>query len=520
MSRMKYYDEREDSGYDSRIYQDGKTSRRELKDSYYDSRGPDSRYDSYNDKGRSRRSYYEERGEDSLYDSRREQRRRSQSRGPREEIDRSRSRSRDPREERDRSRSRSPGPEEERDRSRSRSRGPAEERDRRRSRSQGPREERERSRSRSRGPEDEGKRSRGGRTPRGREDERKSSRLGQRSSNGYSGRGIPPPKDNLTHINRDSTLGGETFTPSSALFSSFAAETKKTPKSTTRQRVIPWDHRKKDYVYDAIHSQVLLGRMGRREVKRYLDVIKPDVPWSPDGTALIMLIVAAVVLVVGAIVGFVLGFFFFDDFKTYWWVWVLVGVGLIILAIILVTVGVLSDNSNIAARERAIGEQCKKMHRERMSGSGARIVPGPKAAYLSVMLDDRAFDKAERRQEESRSRARESEILGNPEVSIVKEKTVKDPDGRIIERRKVVDKRPEANSYAGTTSSIVKTSQKQKRFIDRLLDHKADQSGLYESRINAAPVQKNTEIMQVHYDSEVPEQRTYFDPNKSMNLMG
>ena len=490
MSRRNAYS---DDDYDSYYDYKGTNSRRKLyHDSYYDSRPEDSKFNSARDyddaydseRGRSYRSK-----ERDYYDSQysRRSRKRSRSRTPRDRR-KSRSRSRGPKDD-DEYRSRRKS----RSRSRSRSRGPKDD-DKYTSRSK--------SRGRSRGPEN--------RRSRIKESEYKENGL---MSSRIGGIGLPPPKANLEHINTDKTLGGDTYTPSGAPFSSFAKETKLTPRSRTRKRVIPWDNKTKDFVYGAIHSEVLLGRMGRRGIKKEMDKIKNQVPWSPDGSITIFLIIALVILILGLLLGIFLAILLWDEFKQYWYVWLLIGLIIIILAAVILFIGIMKINSNIKKREVAIFEKCQKLNAMLLKGSGAKINPGPKAAYLSVDLDDRAFKGS--------SNSRRSMYDEEPNVSIVKEKVVKDKDGRIIERRKVVDRRPELSGNSTISqSNIGKSSMKQQRFFDRLEGHKKNKEYLHESRLDAPPIQKNREVMKVHYDSEVPEQRTYFDPNKSMNLMG
>jgi hypothetical protein len=59
-------------------------------------------------------------------------------------------------------------------------------------------------------------------------------------------------------------------------------------------------------------------------------------------------------------------------------------------------------------------------------------------------------------------------------------------------------------------------SAKQRRFYERLQNHKKQKAN------SPSPGKSRVQInrgMEVHYDSQVPEQEKIFDPNKSINLM-
>jgi hypothetical protein len=78
------------------------------------------------------------------------------------------------------------------------------------------------------------------------------------------------------------------------------------------------------------------------------------------------------------------------------------------------------------------------------------------------------------------------------------------------------------NSNLGRSQSPVGTpkrgmSAKQRRFYERLQNHKKKKASS-PSPVNNSRVQINRG-MEVHYDSQVPEQEKIFDPNKSINLM-
>jgi hypothetical protein len=79
------------------------------------------------------------------------------------------------------------------------------------------------------------------------------------------------------------------------------------------------------------------------------------------------------------------------------------------------------------------------------------------------------------------------------------------------------------NSNLGRSESPIGTpkrgmSAKQRRFYERLQQHKKIKGS------SPSPIRNNSRVqinrgMEVHYDSQVPEQEKIFDPSKSINLM-
>ena len=62
-------------------------------------------------------------------------------------------------------------------------------------------------------------------------------------------------------------------------------------------------------------------------------------------------------------------------------------------------------------------------------------------------------------------------------------------------------------------------SAKQRRFYERLQNHKKRKGASPSPIRNNARAGNLNRGMEVHYDSQVPEQEKIFDPNKSINLM-
>ena len=296
----------------------------------------------------------------------------------------------------------------------------------------------------------------------------------------WDGRSLPPHRRNLDYINRDATLGGEMFKPSGAPLSKFATETKRTPWSRTFERVIPWDNKNKDYVYGAIYEEVLMGRISRRELKRRIDGTRPGTVWPPDKNMLLFLIIAVAILLIGLFIGILLMIIFWDEFKDYWWVWLIIAIVLIILAIIIVVIGVSITNSAIKKRETAILRECDHINRSRLHDSGIRLVPGPAAAYISVFLERGAYERW------YESRYPTKSVIRNPGPTVMKEKIVRDENGRIVDKSSVVNK--------------------------------PEQPGIIRRSGSRSPVRSPRASN--YYDSNVPaQQRTYYDPNRSVNLM-
>lgn len=79
---------------------------------------------------------------------------------------------------------------------------------------------------------------------------------------------------------------------------------------------------------------------------------------------------------------------------------------------------------------------------------------------------------------------------------------------------------PTRSNIGGSPTSTPKRgmSAKQRRFYERLQKHKQKKAN------SPSPIRSNSRVqvnrgMEVHYDSQVPEQEKIFDPNKSINLM-
>lgn len=290
----------------------------------------------------------------------------------------------------------------------------------------------------------------------------------------WTGTELPPPKNNLTHINRDMSLGGEMFRPSKAPLSKFAKATKWTPQSRTFHRVIPWDNKKKDFVYGAVHEDVLLGRTSRRRIKERIDSTRVARK-APDKLILPCLIAACLLLLIGLIIGIIIAIIWWTDFQKWWWVWLIIGAILFLIAIIMVVLAVVMTNSAIKKRETAIIRECDRINRSSLNGSGVKIVPGPHAAFLSLYLERGAYERWYDQQH------RPSFVKGSPKVNVVKEKIVRDPMGHVVEKTTTVDELPNGISTPRRMSP--------------------------------------QRMVNVNYDSRVPRQYGR-SPGRSINLMG
>jgi len=126
----------------------------------------------------------------------------------------------------------------------------------------------------------------------------------------------PKPKKNLEHKNFDSTLGGMCWTPPSfaAPFSNFNKSCKNTPLSTYYTRIIPWDHKAKDFVYGAAQDSEFKGFHDRRSLKSKIDHSREFSSWDPVTCYNIIFWVLAITLAVVALGFLILMIVFWEDF--------------------------------------------------------------------------------------------------------------------------------------------------------------------------------------------------------------
>jgi len=209
---------------------------------------------------------------------------------------------------------------------------------------------------------------------------------------------VPPPKDTHYHVNEDPSLGGRTWRvprPTGPC-SDFSKACIKTPGSSSYNRVIPWDHKKKDFVYGAVHDHVFRGRYDRRRLKRKMDYVKAQGSWDPVSGYNCCFICC---LLTGALI--LLAWLMFYIWKPYcllcyylrqWWFWFLVPFFLLMFLITYCCIVRASSNHATRNRYRYIKRACDDINDRNLRGSGVEVRPGTKGAWLEVDMDDGRTD--------------------------------------------------------------------------------------------------------------------------------
>lgn len=204
---------------------------------------------------------------------------------------------------------------------------------------------------------------------------------------------IPPPKDTHYHVNEDPSLGGETWRVSRprAPLSDFTANCIRTPGSTDYERIIPWDHKKKDYVYGAVHDHIFRGRYCRRRLKRKIDYVKHQGSWDPV-KGYNCCFICCVLLVALIIISWILFWIYkpyhlFPWYLNQWWWWLLIPFFLIMLIITYCCIVRASSNHATRNRYRYLKHACDDVNDRHLRGSGVEVKPGKMGAWLEVEMD-------------------------------------------------------------------------------------------------------------------------------------
>lgn len=204
---------------------------------------------------------------------------------------------------------------------------------------------------------------------------------------------VPPPKDTHLHINDDPSLGGETWrvpTPR-APGSDYNTACRRTPVSDDFTRVIPWDHKKKDYCYGAIHDHIFRGRYDRRRLKRKLDHVKAHGSWDPTGSYNKCVICC---LLTGAFL--IIGWILLYAYRSYcWWcsafsnswMWLLIPFFALMILATWCCICRASANHATRNRYRYIKHALDDVNDRHLKGSGVYLRPGNKAAWIEVDTD-------------------------------------------------------------------------------------------------------------------------------------
>ena len=156
-------------------------------------------------------------------------------------------------------------------------------------------------------------------------------------------------------------------------------------------RVIPWDHKKKDYCYGAVHDHIFRGRYDRRRLKRKLDHVKQHGSWDPTGSYNKCFICC---LLAGAL--FLITWILLWAYRPYcWWcylfsnpwLWFLLPLFGLCLCCTWCCICKASANHATRNRYRYIKHALDDVNDRHLKGSGVYLRPGTKAAWLEVDMD-------------------------------------------------------------------------------------------------------------------------------------
>lgn len=204
---------------------------------------------------------------------------------------------------------------------------------------------------------------------------------------------VPPPKDTHFHINDDPSLGGETWrvpTPK-APFSDFNSACRATPVSDDMTRVIPWDHKKKDFCYGATHDHIFRGRYDRRRLKRKLDHVKQHGSWDPTGSYnkcfICCLISAALFLIAWILLWAYRPYCWWCAIMSNLWIWFLLPLFALMICCTWCCICKASANHATRNRYRYIKHALDDVNDRHLKGSGVHLRPGTKAAWIEVDQD-------------------------------------------------------------------------------------------------------------------------------------
>lgn len=195
----------------------------------------------------------------------------------------------------------------------------------------------------------------------------------------------------MSHYNEDPTLGGMAWkTPTlAAPFSTFNRACKKTPQSTYHTRVIPWDHKRKDFVYGATQDACFKGFYDRRSLKSRVDLNKKYSSWDPVTCYNYTFMALAALLIIGILVFLISTIVYWNNFYhksqwPWWFFWFFVFVALIVLFMCLFRCG---SNARTKKRFQRINEACVDINKKNLHGTGSYVYPGESAAWLEVEMD-------------------------------------------------------------------------------------------------------------------------------------
>lgn len=176
-----------------------------------------------------------------------------------------------------------------------------------------------------------------------------------------------------------------------APMSTFNAACKRTPQSSYHTRVIPWDHKRKDYVYGAVQDACFKGFYDRRSLKSRVDLNKKYSSWDPVSMYNCVFASLMLLLAIGLLVFLICMVVFWNDFyhrgQWIWWLfWLAVFIFIIVLFICVFRCGA---NARSKKRFQRVNEACVDINKKNLHGTGTYVYPGDSAAWLEVEMDPR-----------------------------------------------------------------------------------------------------------------------------------
>lgn len=228
---------------------------------------------------------------------------------------------------------------------------------------------------------------------------------------------VPPPKNNLQHITSEEmypVLGGYTHTlpdPISAPLSRYNTALAKTPKSTSYNRIIPFDCSTSKFVYGAIQDKIfkkkydraaLRSKMLREFDKSIINKIPKTKPLpklppnekhygvgypskSYNMCFCVLLIFLAFFFLVTAIFLVV----YWDNFTKNWYWWLLVIVLILAIAFGICCIVRASHNTKTLERYNLLEEIAGEINRKYLRGIGSKVIIGDEGAWMAVEMDPR-----------------------------------------------------------------------------------------------------------------------------------
>lgn len=203
--------------------------------------------------------------------------------------------------------------------------------------------------------------------------------------------GCPPPKHNLLHVNEDPTLGGTSYkTPSPpGMCSGFNTSCKRTPMSSNYTRVIPWDHKNKDFVYGAIQDACFKGYYDRRSLKSKIDLNRKYSSWDPVSCYNYIWVVTMGLIALAVLIWIILLILNWTHFKDNWGWWLFWLAVIIAVLLCFCCIFKAGQNSRAKKRFQRIDEACQDVNNRNLYGTGTAVYPGENAAWLEVEMDPR-----------------------------------------------------------------------------------------------------------------------------------